>query len=58
MAEKDATASAVTYALTNYLELSLSILILWYGGNVVMNEPDVLSIGNLITFQLYVCKSE
>lgn len=53
MGEKDSWASAGTYALTNYLELCLSILILWYGGNVAMEEPNVLSIGNLITFQLY-----
>ena len=35
----DAIAAAGTYAITNYVDLGASILILWYGGNVAMAEP-------------------
>lgn len=51
---KDAFASAGTYALTNYLDLGTSVLLLWYGGTVAM-DPDQSSLtaGKLVTFQLY-----
>ena len=49
----DAIAAAGTYAITNYVDLGASILILWYGGNVAMAEPGRLSVGRLISFQLY-----
>lgn len=52
---KDAYASAGTYTLTNYIDLGISVLLLWYGGSVVMSSDGRLSIGNLITFQLYWC---
>lgn len=50
---KDAYAGAGAYALTNYIDLGISVLLLWYGGAVVMAEDGRLTIGNLITFQLY-----
>jgi len=50
---KDAWAGAFTYALTEYIELSISVLLLWYGGSVAMVNQGILTIGNLITFQLY-----
>eukprot|EP01123_Difflugia_compressa_P012228 TRINITY_DN5157_c0_g1_i1.p1 TRINITY_DN5157_c0_g1~~TRINITY_DN5157_c0_g1_i1.p1 ORF type:complete len:555 (-),score=88.05 TRINITY_DN5157_c0_g1_i1:15-1595(-) len=50
---KDAWAGAGTYALTEYIELSISVLLLWYGGSVAMNDNGVLTVGKLITFQLY-----
>jgi len=50
---KDAYAGAGAYALTNYIDLGISVLLLWYGGTVVMAEDGRLSVGNLITFQLY-----
>ena len=49
----DAIAAAGTYAITNYVDLGASILILWYGGNTAMAEPERLSVGRLISFQLY-----
>ena len=49
---KDAVAGAGTYAFTNYVDLGAGVLVLWYGGNVVMRHEG-LSMGDLITFQLY-----
>jgi ABC-type multidrug transport system fused ATPase/permease subunit len=50
---KDAIAGAGTYAITNYIDLGAGILILSYGGAVAIDHPDRLSVGKLITFQLY-----
>eukprot|EP00667_Euglena_gracilis_P002229 EG_transcript_2227 len=49
---KDAAAGAGTYAFTNYVDLGAGVLVLWYGGRIVMTK-DGLTAGNLITFQLY-----
>merc|ERR1719436_473033 len=49
----DAYASAGVSIVTQYLEFAASILIYWYGGNAVLQLEPELSIGNLITFQLY-----
>eukprot|EP01126_Amoeba_proteus_P067528 TRINITY_DN9992_c0_g2_i5.p1 TRINITY_DN9992_c0_g2~~TRINITY_DN9992_c0_g2_i5.p1 ORF type:complete len:835 (-),score=170.10 TRINITY_DN9992_c0_g2_i5:103-2607(-) len=51
--EEDAAANVLTYTLTEYIEMSISVLLLWYGGTVVFDEPDILSVGKLITFELY-----
>ena len=52
----DAKASSLSYTLTSYLDLGTTVLLLWYGGMVVMdadgNKDDPLSVGKLITFQL------
>eukprot|EP01125_Pyxidicula_operculata_P018213 TRINITY_DN6461_c0_g1_i2.p1 TRINITY_DN6461_c0_g1~~TRINITY_DN6461_c0_g1_i2.p1 ORF type:complete len:857 (+),score=171.12 TRINITY_DN6461_c0_g1_i2:240-2810(+) len=50
---KDAIAGAGTYAFTEYIELSISVLLLWYGGSVAIEDENVLTVGKLITFQLY-----
>jgi hypothetical protein len=50
---RDAFVGALTYALTNYLDMAVGVLILWYGGSVAMSQPNVLTVGKLITFQLY-----
>eukprot|EP01128_Nolandella_sp_AFSM9_P007822 TRINITY_DN4407_c0_g1_i1.p1 TRINITY_DN4407_c0_g1~~TRINITY_DN4407_c0_g1_i1.p1 ORF type:complete len:948 (-),score=189.43 TRINITY_DN4407_c0_g1_i1:48-2849(-) len=50
---KDAYASAGTVALANYIDLGISVLILWYGGSVALKGSGALSVGNLIVFQLY-----
>ena len=50
---KDSFVGAGAYALTNYLDMTIGVLILWYGGSVAMQDPDILSVGKLITFQLY-----
>ena len=49
----DATAAAGTYALTNYFDLGTSVLLLWYGGQLVLDNQD-LSPGQLIKFQVRV----
>jgi ABC-type multidrug transport system fused ATPase/permease subunit len=50
---KDAYANGGTYALTNYLDLATSVLLLWYGGSVAMGEfSGSLTVGKLITFQV------
>jgi ABC-type multidrug transport system fused ATPase/permease subunit len=52
-ATRDAIAGAGTYAITNYIDLGAGVLILGYGGTVAIAHPDRLSVGKLITFQLY-----
>ena len=50
---KDAWANGGTYALTNYLDLATSVLLLWYGGGVAMGKHSgTLTVGQLITFQV------
>eukprot|EP01065_Artemidia_motanka_P027109 TRINITY_DN32341_c0_g1_i1.p1 TRINITY_DN32341_c0_g1~~TRINITY_DN32341_c0_g1_i1.p1 ORF type:complete len:885 (+),score=302.63 TRINITY_DN32341_c0_g1_i1:82-2736(+) len=55
---RDSVASAGTYGITNFLDLGTMVLILGYGGVLAMNGNDKesgdLSVGELITFQLYV----
>jgi ABC-type multidrug transport system fused ATPase/permease subunit len=54
MGLKDAFASAGTDAFTNYLELALQALVLAYGGSLILSgQSDDLTVGGLITFQLY-----
>lgn len=48
---RDAFAYSGAVAINNWLDLGASVLILWYGGVLVMEGR--LSIGKLITFQLY-----
>jgi ATP-binding cassette subfamily B protein len=50
---RDAVVGAGTFALTNYLDLGTGVLVLWYGGTVVMAPDSTIEVGNLITFQLY-----
>mmetsp|Transcript_2144 Transcript_2144/g.4280 ORF Transcript_2144/g.4280 Transcript_2144/m.4280 type:complete len:596 (-) Transcript_2144:143-1930(-) len=50
---KDALVGGGTYFITNGLDLGAGALILWYGGRVAMSDPDQLSVGELVTFQLY-----
>eukprot|EP00850_Spirogloea_muscicola_P007655 SM000039S14485 [mRNA] locus=s39:386760:390769:+ [translate_table: standard] len=48
---RDAFAYSGAVAINNWLDLGASVLILWYGGVLVMDGK--LSVGKLITFQLY-----
>jgi len=48
---KDAWGNGLTTALTSYLDLGTGVLILYYGGTLVMNGE--MSVGELVTFQLY-----
>jgi len=51
---KNAFVGASVSAFSSYVNLTTSVLILWYGGRVVFNTRGKdMSIGNLITFQLY-----
>jgi len=51
---KDNFARIANSTLTNYLDLGVSVFILWYGGSVIIAADDGhLSLGQLITFQLY-----
>lgn len=49
----DACGLGVTTMLSGYLDLGTGVLILWYGGLIVLEGGQGLSIGKLITFQLY-----
>ena len=50
---RDAAATAGTYFCTNLLDLSAMCLILGVGGSMAISHPERLSIGDLVTFQLY-----
>eukprot|EP01105_Mastigella_eilhardi_P021886 TRINITY_DN5337_c0_g1_i3.p1 TRINITY_DN5337_c0_g1~~TRINITY_DN5337_c0_g1_i3.p1 ORF type:complete len:644 (-),score=147.08 TRINITY_DN5337_c0_g1_i3:896-2827(-) len=50
---KDAYASAGTVAITNSVDLAVGVLLLWYGGSVALFTPELLTVGKLVTFQLY-----
>jgi ABC-type multidrug transport system fused ATPase/permease subunit len=49
---RESFGSALQNLLSSYTNLSAGILILWYGGIVVLDDGP-LSVGKLITFQLY-----
>ena len=49
---KDSWASAGTFALTSYIDQAISVLLLWYGGSVVLENPEMLSIGKFNSFSL------
>ncbi|KAJ1460980.1 P-loop containing nucleoside triphosphate hydrolase protein [Pelagophyceae sp. CCMP2097] len=50
---KDSLGFGLTSALTGYLDLGTGVLILWYGGLIVLGGEEGLTIGELVTFQLY-----
>lgn len=51
---KNAYVGASVTAFSTYLNLGTAVLILWYGGQLVCDsEGKIMSIGSLITFQLY-----
>ncbi|KAJ8606746.1 hypothetical protein CTAYLR_009737 [Chrysophaeum taylorii] len=50
---KDALGYGATTALAGYLDLGTGVLILWYGGLLVLGGGDSLTVGQLIQFQLY-----
>ena len=49
----DALGFGLTSALTGYLDLGTGVLILWEGGRIVLRGDGSLTIGELVTFQLY-----
>eukprot|EP01063_Lacrimia_lanifica_P009139 TRINITY_DN16173_c0_g1_i1.p1 TRINITY_DN16173_c0_g1~~TRINITY_DN16173_c0_g1_i1.p1 ORF type:complete len:903 (+),score=221.75 TRINITY_DN16173_c0_g1_i1:44-2752(+) len=51
---KDSFASAGSSGLSNFLDLGIMVLILGYGGSQVISGAGALSLGELVTFQLYV----
>lgn len=50
---RDAVVNSGTYVATHLLDLSASAILLGFGGYLVMTQPDELSVGQLVTFQLY-----
>ena len=50
---RDAIAGAGAYAITNYIDLGAGVLILGYGGSIALGSTHKLTVGKLITFQLY-----
>ena len=50
---RDALGFGLTSALTGYLDLGTGVLILWVGGRIVLRGDGSLTIGELVTFQLY-----
>jgi len=54
---QDALGSAGTNMVTSFIQLGATFVLLFYGGTVVLDQKDepnpTLSVGNLITFQLY-----
>jgi ABC-type multidrug transport system fused ATPase/permease subunit len=55
---KDALASSGTSALTSFIDLMTSALILGFGGWQAINHPDELSAGDLLRFQLYLSMTD
>lgn len=50
---RDAIADGVTTAVTGYLDNGTGVLILWFGGLLVMQQDSSITLGTLVTFQLY-----
>eukprot|EP00931_Biecheleriopsis_adriatica_P056331 TRINITY_DN33380_c0_g1_i1.p1 TRINITY_DN33380_c0_g1~~TRINITY_DN33380_c0_g1_i1.p1 ORF type:complete len:946 (-),score=170.96 TRINITY_DN33380_c0_g1_i1:25-2778(-) len=51
---KDNIIRICNSTFTNYLDLSVGVFVLWYGGGVIIEgDQQHLSLGQLITFQLY-----
>eukprot|EP00929_Paragymnodinium_shiwhaense_P119728 TRINITY_DN91629_c0_g1_i1.p1 TRINITY_DN91629_c0_g1~~TRINITY_DN91629_c0_g1_i1.p1 ORF type:complete len:938 (+),score=269.63 TRINITY_DN91629_c0_g1_i1:148-2961(+) len=52
--KKNAYVAGSVNAFTTYLNLGTAVLIMWYGGMLVIDSKgEAMSIGELITFQLY-----
>lgn len=52
--KKNAYVAGSVSAFSSYMNLGTSVLILWYGGTLVCDTAgEAMSIGKLITFQLY-----
>jgi ABC-type multidrug transport system fused ATPase/permease subunit len=49
----DAWATGGSAALAQYLELALQALVMTYGGLAILEHTDELTVGALVTFQLY-----
>eukprot|EP00922_Rhytidocystis_sp_ex-Travisia-forbesii_P036103 GHVS01053580.1.p1 GENE.GHVS01053580.1~~GHVS01053580.1.p1 ORF type:complete len:442 (+),score=73.55 GHVS01053580.1:1098-2423(+) len=50
----DVLASSSTYTLTSYLDFATGVLILWFGGSLVLqSDGRLLTLGKLVTFELY-----
>jgi ABC-type multidrug transport system fused ATPase/permease subunit len=49
----DAAATGGSYVISELLELGTMTLILGFGGMMAIDHPLELSVGNLVTFQLY-----
>merc|ERR1711871_487822 len=50
---KDATVGSLATFLNGSLDLGAGVPILWYGGTIAMQVDGSISVGDLITYQLY-----
>lgn len=50
---RDAVAFSGAYLATNLMDLGSTAVLLGFGGYMVMSRPEELSLGQLVTFQLY-----
>ena len=50
---RDAIFGAFSACFNNYLDLGAGVLILGYGGSIAMQPDGSISVGSLITYQLY-----
>ncbi|KPI89711.1 ABC transporter [Leptomonas seymouri] len=50
---RDAIAFSGTVLATNLMDLGSSAVLLGFGGYMIMTEPGELTVGQLVTFQLY-----
>lgn len=50
---RDAIAFSGTFLATNLMDLGSSAVLLGFGGYMIMTRPDDLTVGQLVTFQLY-----
>ncbi|KAK7197360.1 ABC transporter transmembrane protein [Novymonas esmeraldas] len=50
---RDAIAFSGTFLATNLMDLGSSAVLLGFGGFIIMTQPSELTVGQLVTFQLY-----
>ena len=50
---KDAAIGALATFFNSGLDLGAGVLILWYGGSIAMEADGEITVGDLITYQLY-----
>lgn len=50
---RDAIAFSGTFLATNLMDLGSSAVLLGFGGYMIMTKPGELTVGQLVTFQLY-----
>jgi len=49
----NALVSALTFGLADYLDLGANVLLLYFGGNLILASDNSFSLGNLVSFTTY-----